>query len=419
MTFQELYYRDPYQTEFDAQVLSCLELDGRCALQLSQSCFYPEGGGQPADTGWLYPNRPQCRLDEEAQSFTSEADPASADAVRILDVQESEGGAIHYTDKPLSVGASVHGVIDFKRRFSFMQGHTAEHILSGLIHARFGYENVGFHMHEVITLDVDGPLDEAAIEALELDVNRVIWENLSVELLYPDADELSSIPYRSKKELTDPVRIVHIEDADDCACCGLHVRRTGEIGLMKILSFVPHRGGTRITMLAGSDALDDYRYKHSQNQEIVSMLSAKPDETADAVRRALAESAEKDKRIAAINQAYFEARAEQMGGSEEALAFANEPLLNNLEIRLFCDLLLEKGAAKICAVLTANENGGYFYCIGSDVIDLRAAAKELNSALAGRGGGKARMIQGSFKADEETIRAKLMELVRSTLPDPE
>ena len=167
--------------------------------------------------------------------------PGDPGRCRVLDVHRKEGVVVHYTDKPLDVGSRVHGTIDWQRRFDFMQNHSGEHIYSGLVHKKFGYDNVGFHMDKVVTVDFSGPMTmEEALE-IEKEANQLIYSNVETKITFPTEEELKTIPYRSKIELTGKVRIVEFPGGDICACCGTHVARTGEIGLIKVLSLMNHK----------------------------------------------------------------------------------------------------------------------------------------------------------------------------------
>ena len=373
MDFNQLYYQDPYRSEFTARVRSCTRTGNGYALTLDQTCFYPEGGGQSADRGTI-------------------------DGIPVTDVRLEDGRIVHTVKEPLTPGKTVTGSIDFDFRFRQMQWHTGEHIVSGLAHRLFGCDNVGFHMSDVTTLDLNRPLTEEQLTEIERGANEVVFADRPVEYLFPKEDELESLDYRSKKELTGAVRIVRIPGADDCACCGLHVRRTGEVGLVKILSFMHYKGGVRIEMTAGRDAYERLSVIQKQNEAVAHLLSAKPDETADAVRRVLEESASKDRRIAALNQRYFRMRAESFAPGTP-LALCVDTGLNGIEVRKFCDLLVKSGSGTVCAVLCPDENGQLRYCIGSGTVDLKSHAEAINKALDGRGGGSPQMIQGTFRSD--------------------
>lgn len=228
--FKELYDLNPYTEEFDAQVVSCNLNNDVYEIVLDRTAFYPEGGGQPADRGTL-------------------------GTVNVLDVQEKAETIIHYCDAPLAEGTQVHGAIDWNRRFDLMQNHSGEHIVSGLIHQLYGYENVGFHMGDVIQIDFNGPLNEEQLKDIETRANRIVMNNEEIIALFPDEEELKTLEFRSKKELKGVVRIIEIPGADVCACCGTHVKRTGEIGLIKLLGWQKHKKGVRVEMLSGMRAL--------------------------------------------------------------------------------------------------------------------------------------------------------------------
>jgi alanyl-tRNA synthetase len=258
---RRIYYEDVYQKEFEAEVLQCRESKNGYEILLDQSAFYPEGGGQPCDLGWL-------------------------DDVEVRDVQERNGELLHLTDRAMLPGTHVHGKINWERRFDLMQQHSGEHIISGLVHEAYGYENVGFHMgSDVLTVDLSGPLDSVQLEEIERVANQKIWENVPVEITYPSKEELEVIPYRSKKALTGKVRIVTFPGIDICACCGTHVTHTGEIGMVKILSSVKFHEGVRIEMICGVRVLQYLNQIDAQNRSVSMRLSAKPKETAQAVER--------------------------------------------------------------------------------------------------------------------------------------
>ncbi len=230
----KLYENDSYIKEFEATVISCEQTKDGYAVVLDKTAFFPEGGGQAADTGTLG----NCTVN---------------------DVQISDGVVTHYTDKELNVGDKVIGTLNWDTRFARMQGHTGEHLVSGIIHTMFGYDNLGFHMSDkTLTLDPSGPLSAEDIKAVELAANKAVYENKEISVSYPTSEELERLDYRSKLDFTDGVRIVTIDGYDVCACCAPHVHRTGEIGVIKIIDFIQYKGGTRIEMVCGINALSDY-----------------------------------------------------------------------------------------------------------------------------------------------------------------
>ena len=267
MATEKLFYEDVYCKNFRAKVLSCAPGKHGFDVVLDRTAFYPEGGGQPGDTG-------------------------SLSGVRVTDTHEAGGEIIHYCQTPLEVGSEVEGCIDWARRLSLMQLHSGEHILSGIVHRRFGYDNVGFHMGaDMVTIDFSGMLTEDDLKQIEREANEVVWENREIRISFPPEEELEQIPYRSKKALTGSVRIVTIENADICACCGTHVTRTGEIGLIKIFSCVKFHEGVRLEILCGMRAYEYVNLLIEQNRKNSALLSAKPVETNAAAVRAMDELA--------------------------------------------------------------------------------------------------------------------------------
>ena len=318
----------------------------------------------------------------------------------VTDTHEVGGEVIHFCDRPLEVGAVVEGRIDWARRFSLMQQHSGEHILSGLIHAAYGYDNVGFHMgRDAVTIDFNGMLDEAQLASLERQANRVIWQDQAVEVFWPTPEELARLPYRSKKALEGPVRLVRFPGADLCACCGTHVKRTGEIGLVKLLSCQKFHQGVRIEMLAGGRAMEYLTQVHDQNRQISGLLSAKPLETAAAAARLQQELAGSKFRAGQLEDQLFAQRAEGLRGAGDVLLF--EENLRPDSLRRLTDAILGTCGGR-CAVFSGTAEG-FQYAIGQKDGDLRAFVKEMNAALNGRGGGKPGFVQGSVRASREEI----------------
>lgn len=372
-----LYYEDVYKKEFTAKVLECREGKNGYRIILDASAFYPEGGGQPCDTGYL-------------------------DDVKVVEVHEKDGELLHYTEKALEVGKIVHGVIDWERRFDLMQQHSGEHMVSGLIHEAYGYDNVGFHMgSDVITIDFNGMLDAVQMQEIEVLVNKKIWENLRVEITYPSAEELKELPYRSKKELTGKVRIVRFPGADLCACCGTHVTYTGEIGMVKLLSVVKFRDGVRMEMICGKRVLQYLNMVDKQNHEISVKLSAKTAETAKAVERLWEENFQMKGQLLRLEEEMFVREAEKWQNAGNVLLFQEG--LESDSVRKLADTVMQCCGGR-CAVFSKNSDGSYKYAIGEKEGDLRVFTKEMNDALKGRGGGKPFFVQGSVQAKEEEIR---------------
>ena len=380
----KLYYDSAYIKEFEAQVLSCQEGKKGWEITLSATAFYPEGGGQPADTGLL-------------------------GNVRVTDVHEKDGQVVHYTDGPLPVGEMVRGVIDWDRRFQHMQEHSGEHLVSGLIHQRFGYDNVGFHMGtDEVTIDFNGVLEWGDLIAIEEKANGMIWENLEISAVYPEKDELDAMEYRSKKELTGAVRIVSIPGGDVCACCGTHVERTGEIGLVKFLSMIHYKGGVRISLLCGKRAVEDYERKRDQVQKISVLLSARPGEISRAVEKLKDEEAKLQEKLVA---AYDKLIASEVRDIKEGDGdiFILEPDFEAIQLRHLVNRLLEEKKGRTVLALGGAAEGSFLYVLGSRDGDMRRLSRELNGLLNGRGGGSAQMAQGTFFATKDQLQAILKE----------
>lgn len=368
----------PSEKCFEAVVVACTALEEeKYEVVLDRTLFFPEEGGQSCDTGRL------------------------GDAC-VSQVFEKQGIIYHILDKELAVGASVCGEIDFSERFRKMQNHTAEHIVSGLIHEKFGFNNVGFHLsRDEMTADFDGELSAEQIKLIETLANKAIFECHTVRGYYPDADELATLEYRSKLELTENVRIVEIEGVDKCACCAPHVGNTGEVGLLKILYAEKYKGGVRLYMKAGFDALEGYRAEYEQCRRISVAISAKHDEVADGVERLLGEMDTLRSKLSQMKHDILAYKLERIEYTEGDLVLFEDDgdmlALRNLVNEA------KKRCGGICACFSGDDNQGYKYIISSTTVDLRAKAKEINAAISGRGGGSSEMIQGSCTAKREEI----------------
>ena len=374
---RKLYYEDVYIKEFTAKVLECREGKKGYEIILDQTAFYPEGGGQPCDLGTL-------------------------NEIAVTDVREKDGEIVHHTEVALEVGSEVTGKIDWERRFDLMQQHSGEHIVSGLVHEAYGYDNVGFHMSsDVITVDLSGVLTEAQLAEIEAKTNQKIWENTPVEIFYPPKEELEKLSYRSKKELTGQVRLVRFPGSDLCACCGTHVTHTGEIGAVKILTVENFHEGIRLTMICGKRVMDYLNMVNEQNHQISMKLSAKMDRTADAVQRLQDENFRMKGQVARMEEEMFRAEAKKWEGAGSVLIFKEG--LEADSVRKLADAVMNT-CEGCCAVFSRNEDGSYKYAMGEIDGDLRQYTKEMNAALNGRGGGKPFFVQGSVQAAEDEIR---------------
>ena len=373
---EKLYYQDSFIQTFIATVTACQPDKSGWTVLLDRTAFYPEGGGQPADHGVL-------------------------DGVNVTDTREKDGEILHFCDKPLTVGETVEGTIDFTRRFDFMQQHSGEHIVSGILCEKFKCDNVGFHIgHELVTIDFNAELSTEDVEIVEKLANQYIWEDHPIQIGYPSSTELENLEYRSKKALTGQVRIVSWPGADCCACCGTHVRSSGQVGLVKLISCQKFREGVRIEMAAGNRALRWINTVAAQNTRVSQLLSAKPDATAAAVERLQKELYALRGRVTELEERDFARLAAEYAGAGDVLLFQSGMAADSL--RKLCGTVQEKCGGR-CAVF-AGEDGADQYAISRPGGDLRSFARELNAALSGRGGGKPEFIQGSVQVSRREIQ---------------
>lgn len=378
MQTRKLYYEDAYLRRFRAQVLSCRKTDAGWEAVLDATAFFPEEGGQTADTGTL-------------------------EGVAVTDVQEQKDGTIiHRLAEPLTPGQEVEGVLDWAERFRKMQTHTAEHILSGLAHAQYGYENTGFHLGtDCCTVDFSGELDRRQLDALERQANAVIWQNVPVTARFPAPEELATMTYRSKLALTRDVRIVTVAGTDTCACCAPHVSATGQIGAVKILDAMRHRGGLRFWMKAGSDALGDYQRRYAATAAISGLLNTPQEEVTAAVDRLIGQREELKRELAALRRQMAQERAAALTETEgDMLLFFQG---DEEALRVLANAGMEK-CGGVCAVF-AGEEGAYRFVMASTHVDMRAFIREHGPALAARGGGQPRMISGRSTASRAALEA--------------
>ncbi|MBQ2927086.1 MAG: alanyl-tRNA editing protein [Oscillospiraceae bacterium] len=378
METRKLYYEDSHLFAFTAIVTACETVKNGYEIVLDATAFYPEGGGQAADTGLL-------------------------GGVRVLDTKERGETVVHICEGPLEVGAVVEGTIDYEARFLRMQQHSGEHIVSGIIHRRYGYHNVGFHMgSELITIDFDGVIPAEDLPEIEGEANRAVWANLPVKCWYPSEEELPQVFYRTKRALPWPVRIVEVPGFDSCACCGTHVQATGEIGLIKLFSAVGLRGGTRMEMACGRAALQILNRAYEQNRQVSQAFSAQITETGAAAKRMNEALAEQKYRIVGLEKRIFAGIARSYAGMGQVIHF--EENLENTAVRELADAIAEH-CGGTAAVFSGSDEAGYAFCLVTRNGDLRQLGKDMTKALNGRGGGKPNFQQGRVQAARADIEA--------------
>ena len=376
MATEKLYYQDPFMQEFTATVLACEEAKNSFKVVLDRTAFYPEGGGQPADHGAL-------------------------GGAAVTDVHEKDGVIFHTCDQAVEIGETVTGRIDWARRFDHMQQHSGEHIISGILCRDYRCDNVGFHMGaDTVTIDYNADISwDQALDA-QRKANEVIWADQATEIAYPSPQELATLDYRSKKELTGKVRIVTFPEADCCACCGTHVLRAGQVGIIKVLSCQKFREGVRLEILCGKRALDYLGRTYDQARAIGQQLSVKPQDTLAAVERLEAELSAAKVRMAQLEEAVFESMARDNEGRGDVVLF--QPPMKGDSVRKLADAV-----AKRCgglAAVFAGEDGQYAYAlVRADGADIAPLVKDLNKTLNGRGGGRGGFAQGSVQTDRAAI----------------
>lgn len=376
MDVEKLFYKDCLLREFQARVTGCTPAQNGYAITLDATAFYPEGGGQACDLGTL------------------------ADA-RVLDVREQEGQIVHICHRPLEVGQTVTGILDWERRLDLMQQHTGEHMVSGVIHRLYGYHNVGFHVGaDVLTVDFDGPIAAEALEQIEWEVNQGIWENLPVRCWYPSQEELPTVGYRTKKALPWPVRVVEIPGYDKCACCGVHVAFTGQIGLVKLLSCVKFHQGVRIEMVCGGRAFHYLSRIYEQNRQVSQAFSAKVLETGAAARRMNEALAAEKFRSTGLQKQVFAAIAKEYQGAGNVLYFAQNS--TPAMVRDLAEAIASQ-CGGIAGVYAGTDEQGYSLCLVCMDADIRGFGNLLTKTLNGRGGGKAGIFQGNVRATRQQI----------------
>ena len=378
-TTDKLYDKDSYLKEFTATVVACEQKDETTwKIVLDRTAFFPEGGGQTGDIGWL-------------------------NDIEVTDTREKSGVIYHETKVPIEVGAQVAGKIDFTVRYDKMQQHTGEHILSGIVCSTYGYNNVGFHLStEITTLDFDGELSAEQVRELEIKANEMIYANIPVQVKFPNKKELAEMDYRSKIEIEGQVRIVEIPEIDRCACCAPHVKMTGEIGLIKIVSCERHRGGCRLTIVCGMRALKDYQQKQESVGNVSALLSAKPEKIAEAVVRLQEQQAKLREQLNSIQAMYLKGKLEMLTGNEKSACIFEETL-DSIAMRNFVNDAMEK-CSGVCGAFIGTDDGGYHYVLGSKTVDMREFSKKLNEMFHGKGGRKPQMVQGSLTGSAKEIQ---------------
>lgn len=391
----KLYDQDAYNTEFDAVVICVEQIEdgdykGANRVCLDKTLFFPEEGGQEADFGTL-------------------------NGMEVLDVQieKRDGNELifHVVKGDLKEGDSVHGLIDWNHRFDQMQQHSGEHIFSGTVHNKYGYDNVGFHLsRQVVTMDFNGPLDDAQVLDIERTVNEIIVRNLEICISWPSKDELDKLEYRSKKELDGDVRIVTIPGVDVCACCAPHVRRTGEIGFLKVLSRQNYKGGVRVTIECGLRALKTLDSEHTLIQNLAGSLTTSVENVPGQVEK--------------LRDELYEVKGSLQKAKAELISYKLKEIPQDQKnVTVFVEDMDNKSIQNAINELTATHSGycsffvktdnGYRFVCGIAQGDARLVAGVLREKFGAKGGGSEKMVQGSLGAASEDEILKVIDDINS------
>ena len=386
-----LYDQNAYGTEFEAEVVACEEINGKdkksYEVILDQTLFFPEEGGQSPDMGTI-------------------------NDMEVCDVQIRDQVIRHTMDEPIAVGTKVKGKVDWQHRFYNMQQHTGEHIFSGIVHNRFGYDNVGFHLSDsVVTMDFNGVIPAEELNDIEDEVNLAIAKNLPVEVTYPSKEELKDLDYRSKIEIEGQVRIVTIPGYDVCACCAPHVKHTGEIGMLKVMSMQNYKGGVRISILCGFRALEAFRQKSEIITELMTQFSTNQEALVDNVVKLKNNSQNYKTQLAEAKQELMDYKIAALPTDiDNAVLFEQD--LDTPIMRAVVNKLVEK-YKRVSALFVGDDEIGYNFIIGSQNADCRLIAAALKNKLEARGGGSNVMVQGSVKADKAAIQRVLDDILEA------
>ena len=385
---KKLYYEDVHMTEFEAVVTECTydEKKKIYKVVLDQTAFFPEEGGQVADKG----------------SITI----SSTSTLPLLDAHIKNDIIYHYVEQEIPAGTKVKGNVDWSQRFDFMQQHSGEHIISGLVNKYYGYDNVGFHLGlQEVTLDFNGVLTLEQLREIEIKANEAVWKNFPIDIEFPSSEKLQTLEYRSKLDLTENVRIVTIPGFDVCACCAPHVDTTGQIGIIKITNVQSHRGGVRVNILCGNRALKDYTTKQNNASAISAALSVKQDLIADGVEHLKEENFKQKEVINRLQASILKNLAKNLPSPTEsthAILFVKS--MDDIAIRTLINELVPKYSGYV-GVFWGNDIDGYRYIVGSSSLDCRELATVLREKFGAKGGGKAPMIQGNVAASKVQIEA--------------
>ena len=393
-----LYNLDSYVREFDSVVVSCesvtYDKQQAYAIELEATCFFPEQGGQDCDCGII------CSSDTFDAEVLRDTDLFQK-VSNVLHVSIKDGIISHICKAPIAVGTKVHGAIDFGARFDQMQQHSGEHLFSGTVHRLFGYDNVGFHLSSrECTLDFNGTFTEEELQKVEQIVNQAIYENFEVHVFIPSPEELKSIDYRSKKELTGDVRIVEFPGYDICACCAPHVARTGEIGMIKLTAAEHFRGGTRLWIKCGQRALADYIRLLDDCREVSRITSTKIEDLVQTVSRLNDNLKDTRFKLNGLERCILDSLVSDRQNTSDPVIFTESASTD--AVREAVNRLMSC-CSGYCCIFTGSDTQGYRFIIGSKDSDCRQLITDLKQRFDIKGGGTAEMVQGTVLGSKTAL----------------
>lgn len=391
---EKLYDTDAYATVFEAEILQVEPAKTGLCLILDKTLFFPEEGGQNCDKGTLV-----CEGMELTVSYVG---LEKRDGVEVIChyVEASEAASLGDGEAEgdvFKVGAKVQGKIDWLDRYDKMQNHSGEHILSGIIHSEFGFDNVGFHLNdELFTMDFNGVITKEQLDFLEKRANEIVMENVAIYGEYLPDEELASLEYRSKKEIEGAVRIVTIEGYDKCACCAPHVKSSIEVGVIKIVKAENWKGGMRLTVLCGNRANKDYAKKHEILQNLSRNFSTSEDKISEVVEGLKNNLADLEFKMATLEC--------QM--ATEKLMQNPVQFFDNLSPKALTkamDDAMQQKPSELFMAFVGNDENGYRYMAGSLTQNVEEVGKMLREKLGAKGGGRGTMVQGMVGVKKEEV----------------
>ena len=376
----KLYLKDSYLLSVETHISEIID-EGNClSVVFTVSPFFPGGGGQPSDSGLI-------------------------NEIPVIEAYEQENVIYHrLKDKnfPYSVGDIVLLSVDEKIRFERMRAHTGEHIVSGIAHNLYGAENVGFHMDEngLMTVDFDKYFDKSVLAKIEIEANKCVMADAEIKASIYSSIDIEGIEFRSKLEFKDDVRIVEINGIDRCACCAPHLKTTGEVGSVKILSSASHRGGVRITLVCGLNSYLEFQRRYRQVLDISALLCSKYDECVSCVAELIENNKKLKNEKEQIRNEFLLFIASKIQKSDIIVEFFDQ--MNIDDLRRINNYLTEK-CGIISLLFSGSDEQGYCYCIYSDKLQLAEFFRDFKAALNGTGGGKGAILQGRVKATKNEI----------------